>query len=43
MRQAIPAGRLRRLGPVWREWRTGAYDRYGRGAQDVLRDLVQPA
>lgn len=42
MRQAIPGGRLRRLGPVWREWRTGAYDRYGRGAQDVLRDLVQP-
>jgi hypothetical protein len=42
MRQAIPAGRLRRLRPVWREWRTGAYDRYGRGAQDVLRDLVQP-
>lgn len=42
MRQAIPAGRLRRLGPVWREWRAGAYGRYGRGAQDVLRDLVQP-
>jgi hypothetical protein len=42
MRQAIPAGRLRRLRPVWREWRTGAYGRYGRGAQDVLRDLVQP-
>lgn len=42
MRQAIPASRLRRLRPVWREWRTGAYSRYGRGAQDVLRDLVQP-
>jgi hypothetical protein len=42
MRQAIPAERVRRLGPVWRQWRTGAYDRYGRGAQDVLRDLVQP-
>ena len=42
MRQGIPASRLRRIGPVWREWRTGAYSRYGRGAQDVLRDLVQP-
>ena len=42
MRQGIPAARLRRIGPVWREWRTGAYSRYGRGAQDVLRDLVQP-
>ena len=42
MRQGIPASRLRRIGPVWREWRTGAYARYGLGAQDVLRDLVQP-
>ncbi|MDR6904629.1 cellulose synthase/poly-beta-1,6-N-acetylglucosamine synthase-like glycosyltransferase [Agromyces sp. 3263] len=42
MRQAIPPRRLRRLTPVWREWRSGAYSRYGRGAQDVLRDLVQP-
>ena len=42
MRQGIPASRLRRIGPVWREWRTGAYARYGLGAQDVIRDLVQP-
>jgi len=42
MRQQLPAGRLRRLRPVWREWRTGAYGRYGLGARDVLRDLVQP-
>ena len=42
MRQGIPAARLRRIGPVWREWRRGAYGRYGLGAQDVLRDLVQP-
>lgn len=42
LRQGIPAARLRRIAPVWREWRTGAYGRYGRGAQDVLRDLVQP-
>jgi cellulose synthase/poly-beta-1,6-N-acetylglucosamine synthase-like glycosyltransferase len=42
MRQRIPASRLRRLPSIWREWRTGAYGRYGLGAQDVLRDLVQP-
>jgi glycosyltransferase involved in cell wall biosynthesis len=42
MRQAIPAARHRRLRPIWREWRAGAYRRYGLGAQDVLRDLVQP-
>lgn len=42
MRQGIPAGRLARVAPLWREWRAGAYRRYGLGAQDVLRDLVQP-
>lgn len=41
-RSALPAGRLARLAPVLREWRTGRYVRYGRGPQDVLRDLVQP-
>lgn len=41
-RAALPASRIRRLGPVLREWRTGRYARYGLGAQDVLRDLVQP-
>jgi hypothetical protein len=24
------------------EWMRGRYGRYGNGAQDVLRDLVQP-
>ena len=42
MRQGLASHRLRRVVPVWREWRSGAYDRFGRGAQDVLRDLVQP-
>jgi hypothetical protein len=42
MRGGIPASRGRRLAPVLREWRSGGYDRFGRGAQDVLRDLVQP-
>ncbi len=41
-RQQLPAPRVRRVGPVWREWRTGRYTRFGLGAQDVLRDLVQP-
>lgn len=42
MRQRLPERRLARVVPVWREYRSGAYERYGRGAQDVLRDLVQP-
>lgn len=41
-RSAYPAGRLRRIAPVWRAWRAGGYRRFGLGAQDVLRDLIQP-
>lgn len=41
-RSRLPAARIRRLGPVLREWRTGRYRTHGLGAQDVLRDLVQP-
>jgi glycosyltransferase involved in cell wall biosynthesis len=41
-RSALPAARLARVLPVLREWRAGGYSRYGLGAQDVLRDLVQP-
>lgn len=41
-RSRLPRGRAARIAPVLREWRTGRYRRYGRGAQDVLRDLVQP-
>ncbi len=41
-RSALPASRLRRIAPVLREWRTGRYARHGLGAQDILRDLVQP-
>jgi len=41
-RSAYPRRRLARLGPVLREWLTGRYGSYGLGAQDVLRDLVQP-
>lgn len=41
-RSAYPASRLRRIAPVWRAWRSGGYRRFGLGAQDVLRDLIQP-
>ncbi|MGO4691593.1 glycosyltransferase family 2 protein [Glaciibacter sp. 2TAF33] len=42
MRNMLPAARLLRVRPILQEWRTGAYNRYGLGLQDVLRDLVQP-
>ncbi|AWB95897.1 glycosyltransferase family 2 protein [Agromyces badenianii] len=42
VRDCLPGRRLRRIAPVWREWRTGRYRSCGLGLQDVLRDLVQP-
>jgi glycosyltransferase involved in cell wall biosynthesis len=42
MRSSLPAPRFMRLRPVIRAWHAGAYGRFGLGAQDVLRDLVQP-
>jgi GT2 family glycosyltransferase len=42
-RSTLPATRIRRLGGVLRGVRAGAYSRFGGGAQDVLRDLVQPS
>ena len=42
MRSALPAQRLRRLGPVLRELRSGAYSRYDYGLADAARDLIQP-
>lgn len=41
-RSALPANRLRRIGPVLRAARAGDYSRYGRAKYDILRDLVQP-
>lgn len=41
-RSTFPRARFRRVLPVLRLWRTGGYTRFGRGPQDVLRDLVQP-
>jgi hypothetical protein len=42
-RSALPSSRIRRLEPVRRIWGTGGYARFGRGRQDAVRDLVQPA
>lgn len=43
MRYALPDKRPARFGPVIVEWMRGRYGRFGLGAQDVLRDLVQPS
>jgi hypothetical protein len=40
-RSSYPVSRWRRLGPVWREFRTGRYRDFGVGLQDVVRDLIQ--
>lgn len=40
-RAALPVGRLARVMPVLREAATGRYDKFGRGAQGVIRDLFQ--
>lgn len=42
IRSGYPERRIARIPGVVKEWRTGRYGRYGLGAQDVLRDLVQP-
>ncbi|MEO5921590.1 MAG: glycosyltransferase family 2 protein [Pseudolysinimonas sp.] len=41
-RSALPARRIARVGRVLLAARRGDYARFGNGAQDVLRDLVQP-
>jgi glycosyltransferase involved in cell wall biosynthesis len=41
-RRDLPRPRIRRLAPVVRAWRSGAYRQFGLGAQDALRDAVQP-
>jgi glycosyltransferase involved in cell wall biosynthesis len=42
VRSSYPRGRLRRIRPAFAEWRSGAYARFGLGAQDLLRDILQP-
>lgn len=41
-RAALPSARLRRIGPVWNEWRSGRYRRYSRGMRAVVADLLEP-
>lgn len=41
-RAALPAGRIGRAGPVLVALVRGRYRRYGLGARDAARDLVQP-
>jgi len=43
VRAHLPGPRPARLLPVWQEWKTGRYRRFGRGLNGVLRDLLQPA
>jgi glycosyltransferase involved in cell wall biosynthesis len=42
-RRSLPARPIARVMPVLRELRAGGYRDYGRGFQDVVRDVVQPA
>lgn len=42
VRAHLPGPRPARLLPVWHEWKTGRYRRFGRGLNGVLRDLLQP-
>ena len=42
VRSGYPKARIRRVRPALAQWRTGGYRRFGLGAQDLLRDLVQP-
>lgn len=41
-RSALPRARVARIGRVLASMRRGDYARFGNGAKDVLRDLVQP-
>ncbi|QHI97914.1 glycosyltransferase [Xylophilus rhododendri] len=41
VRAALPANRLLRTLPVWREWRTGRYRRFGRGLRGLAKDLLE--
>lgn len=41
-RQELPVQRLKRIKQVLEERRTGRYETYGLGLQDIVRDLIQP-
>jgi len=42
VRSELGVHRITRVAPVLREYRTGRYARYGRGAADAVRDVLQP-
>lgn len=42
VRSELPVHRIDRWKPIRREMKSGRYERFGLGRQDVLRDLVQP-
>lgn len=39
-RQALPAGLVARARPIFEEWRSGRYRRYGSGSVSAFRDLL---
>lgn len=41
VRATLPPNRFFRLLPVLREWRTGRYNRFGRGIRGVAKDLLE--
>lgn len=43
IRSSYPAPRIARIPAILRESRTGRYSRFGRGVDDLVRDLLQPA
>jgi len=42
LRSSLKPRRAARIVPVLREWSTGRYSTYGRGAVDLVRDVLQP-
>ena len=42
VRMRLPAPRIRRVRPIFNEIRTGRYQDFGLGLQDIARDLIQP-
>jgi glycosyltransferase involved in cell wall biosynthesis len=41
IRSSLASARLHRLVPVWREYATGRYQKYGLGIIDAVRDVLQ--
>ena len=39
MRATLNKVLLRRIVPIWKEWRSGHYHKYGRGVENIIQDL----